>query len=124
MDGKHICIFKQEIQKGSSYFIRNTCKECASSSQISRQCCDLQLCVRCWKGHCELYNWDPELSKCANIICDSLSIDPRQRQNINQFNISQILALSNCHKFRHVSNKRRYKIIKQNKNINDPMILY
>src|SRR5437868_5229846 len=51
-----------------TYVVRKCC------NLISKQCCTFDdeevYCSAHWKAFCYELGWSPELSKCANIICD------------------------------------------------------
>ena len=101
-NGGHICgldfSWKSYIQSKSK------CSECRKMSIISLQCCDLNMCQRCWNNYCKRNNWNIHLSACANRICDKIKITDRSQ--INQSNIMDKLNLSDIHSFNHISMER------------------
>lgn len=60
-----------------------------------------------FKQVCEITNWDPDLSICANYKCDEKGFNLAQREKISHRNITTILGLPSENKYLHVSLRRR-----------------
>ena len=60
-------------------------------------------------------NWDRHLSDCANTLCDEKNMSLAERKQINHKTIKQILGIPGDLKYNHISNARRKKTNKINK---------
>ena len=83
------------------------CQKCGKNRKMSKQSCDLQYCPQCWKVLCQFNDWDFDLSKCANKICDKKEFGIVARKLICLSNIIVKLGLSDKKIYRHLSDKRR-----------------
>lgn len=84
--------------------------------QISKQSCLMLgkgFCAGAadhWGKLCKKYGWNRELSRCANIIADSLKIPKELRSSINQNNIQLILGIPNNKEYNHISDRVRREV--------------
>lgn len=112
------CNFKKVPNRGHNY-VRPGChgynkNGATCGSQLSKQSCGSETnhhycnsVNRHWRSFCEDRDWDMHLSYCANVKCDEIGLDLEERENINQYNIQEILDLPNNYEFNHVSDARR-----------------
>lgn len=106
---KTSCKFNQKAKLSIAEIYMDNCKICKIAAPSNKQCCDLKFCNVCWKKFCWLGEWDPDLSRCANYICDVKQFSLEQRAYINQHNIKEILNVQPLMIYAHLSKERRLK---------------
>ncbi len=62
-------------------------------------------CKLHWSFQCQMHGWDPNLSRCVNLVADTFRMPLEERGTINQYTIREMLGLRDSHN--HLSASRR-----------------
>jgi len=112
----HRCNFSTEAQKYHPVEnARIICSQCGCARLLSRQCCDKNLCWKCWQEYCADHDMDYHLSECLNKLAKKKGYTLSELSEINPGNFKEKFGFDYVPEHRHLSHSR---IKKYNRELN------